>query len=284
MIPAEREVRRLAVVAHPFDSRQRYLAVFIAYFDESFDADLFTLAGFVSSESRWRKFVREWSVALREYSISEFKMSDFEHDIGEFRGWKQRDPQGRVAFISRLAAIICSRVRLGVSVSVPISEYRRIIVPSLSPGDDLFKQHYVFCMHACLEWINSRKSVLALGREDRIACVFDEHFGVHGNAVEHFRRLKGKQPWGPLFHGISFEDSKEFLPLQAADILAYENFKEMKNRVLPENPLHAQRKLFERLAQSSRLLGAYSGAEHLMNIAGLWRSGDKAGRMGTKDA
>lgn len=58
-------VSEFARMAHPSSSKQRYVAVFYAFFDKSGDPrdvtpKVFTLAGLVASEKQWKRWEASW--------------------------------------------------------------------------------------------------------------------------------------------------------------------------------------------------------------------------------
>jgi hypothetical protein len=79
-------------------------------------------------------------------------------------------------------------------------------------------------LQSCLEDLVEFGDTLPSG--EKIACIFDENKLVAGKkpeclgaAVNHYSDLKNARGWDRLA-GIIFENKREFVPLQAADMLA----------------------------------------------------------------
>src|SRR2546422_412165 len=104
---------------HAVESRLKALAVTTAYFDESGDHDkpVFSVAGFLSSDKRWRRFDQEWKKELRRRDVETLHMTDFETRHGEFKD-KTWSNDERTAFIAQLAHIIKNTIMIGVGHAV----------------------------------------------------------------------------------------------------------------------------------------------------------------------
>lgn len=83
-------LQRLARVAHPVASPQKWLAMFIAYFDGSGkleDSKVLSMAGLVAPAKDWETFELKWQRILRRNRVSVMHMTDFNAREGEFKGW-----------------------------------------------------------------------------------------------------------------------------------------------------------------------------------------------------
>ena len=108
MSPQSSPVRQIARVAHPVSSRDKYLAMFIAYFDESGkerDHRAVALGAVIAPEKKWLEFEKKWNKVLRRHKVEVFHMTDFETRNGEFKNKSWSDDK-RLSFITDLAAIV----------------------------------------------------------------------------------------------------------------------------------------------------------------------------------
>lgn len=254
-------VREIARVAHPCSARLKYLVMLIAYFDESgdpHDTPAFTLAGWVASEKQWRKFECKWLCILRRYDLYRevngerqyyFHMSDFESRKPPF---DKLDSTDRIACLAQLAAIIKNTVVAGVSHSMNVQAYNEIIKSQLDIPREIQRGHYAFLLQSCMEWLTEN---VALPRDERMAVVCDRKDWVRALATEHYFKLLDTHGWGNFFGSLTFEDKMRFPPLQAADMLAFEGFKE-RHKTLTA-PQRARRRLLENLSSSKKLSLAY---------------------------
>jgi hypothetical protein len=225
------EVFELCDLLHA-SGKRRLTGMFRAYFDESGTHDkkrgVFTLAGYVASAAHWRSFTREWRSTLRQAGFSRFHMVDFENRVEDFAGLTKSRAE---ALITHLSSIINRRVAFGVSFSVLVEDYNLVIVPPDAPKKWAFQSPYLLCLRGCLELISEKRNQLAMRPGERIACVFDRNFEMQGKVMQYYKHLKEHAPWASVFGGIAFDIDDEYLALDAADILAYETNKTLRNKV-----------------------------------------------------
>lgn len=191
------------------------------YFDESYTHApaplIYTVGGYVSSVKRWKKFEREWAEALREVDVSFFHMAKFEARKKEYEGWSN---EKRVRVLRRLHGIIKERVFVGFACSVNLSDYQEVI-----KTDELrayFGNPHVFVTIACMKTIGA----WADGQHFRepIAYVFESGSGHDAEVSRLFANAIRDENQRERYRvgSFSIQDKRLILPLQAADILAYE--------------------------------------------------------------
>jgi hypothetical protein len=273
------ELGEISAFAFPSNNRLR-LVVLIALLDESGTHEgspIMTLAGFVSTADLWSEFRVKWGNALAAYGLTSFHMSEFTAHVGPFRDEEHWTHERRLALIDRLTTIILETTMFGVSHSLlPPDAYQRVIAPRLlapsldasrnMPTLDAYKQPYVWCLHHCLQMISLAKAHLAtlpalarhnLGAE-KVLCVLDRGAKMAQYVVpafDHWTREEwGIDLLGPLFESVN---NPSFSGLQAADILAFETFRNLRGQRLTPPP--PQRKLLTRLIDGGgRLVGGWN--------------------------
>jgi Protein of unknown function (DUF3800) len=202
------------------DLGERLLAVMAvdlrAYCDESYTQDCdFVVAGYVAPAAEWLKLEGPWQEALRETGLSEFKMRNCEMGQGEFKDRTDRPDLQR-----RFIALIKSIDVLGYAVRIDLRTYKEVrkqLEPEVHP------KYFAAWLQAFSTQV-SFLATFARPYEEPIAFVFDEQHEYARRAHDLYNQLKQ----GEVFQGyarlgaITFDDSKRLVPLQAADMLAYE--------------------------------------------------------------
>jgi len=210
-------------LAHPVASIGRVVAVFIACLDESGthnESAFASIAGYVDNSNGWAEFERAWKVILDRYAVDEFHMTDFESRHGEF-GWRNywflAEADLRHPFLQDLINVIKSRMRLRAGCTISMRDYHSVIPERLKP-----KYHsYYFLFAKCIEQL-WRVSFLMLPPGEQLAFVFDRKVGFEGRADAIFSALRNHFQYSEKMGGIRFASSELFVPLQAADLLAFE--------------------------------------------------------------
>lgn len=192
-----------------------------AYYDESGShdpADVICLAGWVSSDTRWRRFDTDWGPIIRSAKVREYKATDWAGRRKDYKGWNDQKCDRHFA---QLTSVIFKRARLGVSTCVIRSAYRAAI-ESWAHKSNPYRDPYVFCLQTWMQEINDSPFIRT---EDTVAIVFDKGHGrtKPGKVANLFEMLKRKHPDKfSRFTTITPADSRDVYALQASDLLAYE--------------------------------------------------------------
>jgi Protein of unknown function (DUF3800) len=252
-------------VAFPADQARKWLAV-ITYADDSGShagAPAFALAFYAATERRWRKFEREWKAVLKREHLTRFRMSECEAWREEFR---QHPPAHWVSVKIELAEIINRYIMVGVGAAYDRDAYRRIVPPALNrladhSGDPrimIWENPYVMAFNALVGYVRDRVSPM-LRPKERIACVFDRQHGVAGVARDHYtRQVRFRNAVALFDEEPFFRSSIVIVPLQAADMLAYEVMKDFVNREARD-----ERKLLTLLKSRNRVGVLHFGEKEL---------------------
>lgn len=183
------------------------------------------MAGCVASLRSWDKFSSEWDETLEIFSISAFHMKDFAHFHGEFRGWNE---QKRRQLLDRLLGTIEAHVDVWVGALLPISEFMGLSVEQKIRLRDPYFICLQDCLHAAIihaESIEAHESLeVVVSAHEEFA--WDSYGWVVGCAQQ--------LPGGARLESVTTERPKNVLPLQAADLLAYELTKMGKLIMRPE--------------------------------------------------
>lgn len=198
------------------------------------------VAGYLSNVAQWDIFRKEWSLVLKDFKVKQMHRTDLENFKGEFtedRGW---NPTRRKAFLARLHPIINRRMKLSIGTAVIRKDFEEVIPKEVQKK---FGGVYGWCAHTCLVKLRIWCEMPGRRHTEPIQWVFEAGTLGHGQVDamfnELFRNQQQRADWRMDWRikGWSFQ-GKDIVPLQAADVLAYELFKLVENQVLDGSKKH----------------------------------------------
>lgn len=203
-----------------------WLIMLQAFIDDSGSepsGSIFVLGGLISTVDRWIEFESEWDACLkREPGIAYFKAKEAHGRKGQFeRGWTRPLIDQRV---TELADIAARHAQYRIHCVMPwgdFNTYLKDIGESLkAPYDMGFRNPYMVLFFCVVFAINSyRKKV---GIDSECEFIFDEQGKVGKFAAEVYRILQDSPELRSRLDGLpKFEDDKRVIPLQAADLYAW---------------------------------------------------------------
>lgn len=220
------------------------MAFFNAYFDESGkdNSRILTLAGYIATKEQWDEFAREWSAVLKDEGVKIFHMKDFENGYGEFKeedGWTR---ERKIAVQKKLIGIINRRTNIGIFSSVDLPDYEECM---RGWRREYYGTPYTFLVKNCL----SQVSLWAMHfrRREPIAYVIEHGAGYNHEINEAFRAAFANDIKREMMRlgSLTFETKQRAIQLQAADMLAYEAWKDVCNSGLAPDKRRKRRKSFE---------------------------------------
>jgi hypothetical protein len=233
-----------------------------AYFDESKSEGVVTIAGYLGTVSDWNdRFIPAWQDRVLDQSprpIREYKAANCRHGRGEFTDWTQQE---RTALTTSCVDIIVDNATLlnivGIGAVVAVRDMNDVdAVPASSSRRSPDIQGFAYCM--CFWFVMEAALRLAephLGT-DRLLLVFDDEKRLRHRAESVFESGLDEYPhFRGRVHAPSFLDSQKILPLQAADLLAYETYKEMRNRAA--DPPRSVSRALSRLVEGRKHIAHY---------------------------
>jgi hypothetical protein len=191
-----------------------------AFLDESGGAGQsqhFVLAGFIGEAEKWAAFSDDWRAACeKEPAVSPFKMREAANFRGAFAGWSAAARDRRVR---ELADILAGYRFTSFHAITEIASFQRTIAGGVRRP---WAQPYVYSFQFAVMGI--AYEMLERGHTERIEVIFDEQVIFAPRALRWYELIKGVadddvkaiMPIQPLFRSDA-----EFLPLQAADMLAW---------------------------------------------------------------
>lgn len=227
--------------------------VLAAYLDESYDQEVFALAGFLSYEEVWRTVEKQWKRVLRDNDIERFHAADCSSGFGEFRGWTAKR---RTGLMKRLLRSLIRPEMYCLSFGVVVPASKELF--RAKRNDDF----YPACLQTCMEVIAKKTVLLPAG--ERVSIIADRsRFAAKGMKVFDMMTSK-REIVGARFKSITFASWEDFTPLQCADLMAYEAFKMLRRQeVERERP---ERKSYAVLSSGLPILGGYFDRESLLQL------------------
>lgn len=198
-----------------------------AYIDDSYNpgGGSYVLAGFVSTNEKWEAFSKDWGNLLPTYGTLKPRTERYHFKMNEMAENQERMARlpafQRVAEEHSLMAICCCLNTNDLAAAMD-----RIQIPSVSVDWGVFTNDFVFAFRCLMDMFHNNKSITneVLGDEVPVQFIFDNQMGeepivkafwnaYHLSRRPEIRRLYAEAP--------KFEDDEDFLPLQAADMLAW---------------------------------------------------------------
>lgn len=204
------------------DRTRRYLAVYGAFWDESgvnkTDPWL-TVAGFLSTADGWVDFTSEWQAVLDRFQIPVFHANRFNAPgASEYAGWTQ---ERHVECSKALVDVIVRHVVGSVGISVPGPAFRKAILPR---HKGRVGHPYAIASHTCMV----EAAELLLGNLKLTDVTLNHTFaaGAEGRGelmdASDWEMMRPERVEHLALGAITFGQQSQFLPLQAADFLAWE--------------------------------------------------------------
>jgi len=202
---------------------RRFLVTLAVYLDASgpnAEINALVVAGAISTPDKWQAFSDEWTGALYDFEqLPYFHMTDFDSGKGVYENWQERGVK-RPRF-DRLLKIIERYVlgSVGASISILLCEKHYAVRP-LETAYGLTASHCFLAMaDYYIENGDSDEPIIHTMEHG------DDGYGRLEAVYHQFYRDKVVREKARLGGKLSVE-KKKFPPLQAADILAFEGWKQ----------------------------------------------------------
>lgn len=179
---------------------------------------IYALGGYVLPAEAWADFSDEWEHTLHSGKpIEYFKMREARSYSEQFLGWTRGERDDK---ISQLSEVIPRHALMGLVCYIEWDEYRQFMANSVLP--EQFDTPYFFLFYGIIE--SMLLAGFHFGNPESTDFVFDEQGKIGLEAVQWYGAFKSRaaehlQPM--LGSSPIFRDDKKVLPLQAADMLAW---------------------------------------------------------------
>jgi len=226
----------MARALHPTWCRERIVTVLKFLGDETGidkkpTTRISAIAGLVGNEKSWEKFDRNWRKVLKAEDIPYFHAVACERAADEFYGL---DVMKRGKIVDRLVTVIME------SSLQPYSH--GIVIPHFNAMSLDFRSHYTsghpdIPYYLCLAQTFMEVSHTAdkLPPEEQVLFLFEKQDEFEKDAGILFQEFKTNPDWPNHVrladcHFVPIEDVPKYPGLQAADLLAYESFRQLDNK------------------------------------------------------
>lgn len=197
------------------------------YVDESGthdDADVVTVAAYAGRPKAWREWSREWRKAKRPIKV--FHAVDAANRAGEFQGWS---PDERTELVKRLLPVIMGNKIAGAVIALNKKEFRE----ATEGKEELLRalgNPYTTCFH----WlVQSLLELLKPNKKETLKFVHENN-SYEKEATASFEFIRNYANPNKVPMRLLFGGKLEQMPLQTADILAYEAYKRFQEPGKPE--------------------------------------------------
>jgi hypothetical protein len=197
-----------------------------AYTDESGhsgDSPFVCIGGCIGAASTWTHFERDWINVLEEGRLSlglkeplVFHMTEFEASEGQFRGWKENLVEHR-SFLAKLLSIMKRHEISYIAASEPVYKLPN---GKLAYSDD----PYYSCLIGILDGAAMHLGMLK--EEEKLQIVFADHPEYGKRVRQIFPQVKAVGGMYSRLASDEYGSPKDIIPLQAADLVAFEIRKE----------------------------------------------------------
>jgi hypothetical protein len=200
-----------------------FVAVLKVFMDETGihdDSTVVAVAAYVSRPKHWRVWTKKWNRAKRPIRI--FHAADCANFHGEFDGW---DADRRDKVVANLLPVIPAHELAGIVIGIRLDDFS----DALKGRDELIEM-FGTPYTACFQWALTIIMEIATGhgRGERMAFVHEVN-DFKGEALKAFEYVKQFHNPRGIPITLAFGSKADYPPLQAADVLAYEGGKFVKN-------------------------------------------------------
>lgn len=194
------------------------------------------VAGYLSNDAQWELFNKEWTNVLTKFGITGMRRTDLENFRGEFKKW---NPARRTALLQQLQPIIKHRTKMAVGTMAIKEEFEKFIPDDIK---DNIGGMYGFLAYSCLIGVSQWCNRPSRQHKQPIKWVFESGTKGHGQVDKIFHATYANDKLRHTSHlGEWMFRRKDTIPLQSADLLAYECFKLIENQVLDKSEKHPVR-------------------------------------------
>lgn len=183
------------------------------FLDESQrESGTFCVAGYTFAPPQARKFVKEWS---RLFSSTTFHMVDL---VAGRKQFKDMQRQERDRLLKEAIVIIKRRISIGVAMSCNVHEMRQLS-PRWIRG---FGDAYPVCCYMSMAALGDK--IRKSNSHERVTYIFEAGHTFEAEANDFVRNAIRSPELRERFryHGHAFLPKSDAVPLQAADLFAWE--------------------------------------------------------------
>lgn len=199
--------------------RNREIIVLKAFLDDSGThdrSDVIVMGGIIAPEEAWVALEPKWQAELTRLGIEKMHMSHCERRWGEFKDFERPERDAMIAVFSDLICETGGRM-LASAVSRKIWDG----VTAQTKLGEVFAEPIDFLFNTCMRRALESRPVSSANPEEVVVT-----FDTREQSLHFWEDLAAsyEKKWPNRLVGYSFGQMAKVLPLQAADMIAYESF------------------------------------------------------------
>jgi hypothetical protein len=185
--------------------------------------DVFVLAGYLGTESLWddktpNSFHAKWTDVMHGKPFHATEM--------------ESNPQGPAVKLA-LANLVKNSGVIGVGGGIHIPSYNKLLLPLIQKLNQVNNPYLFLFADVIAQAVKSAEIFVGEDPKERIGFVFAKHEKWSPEALEFYQKLE-QDPETPddvrrRMGAVAFDPMEEFVPLQAADHLAFETYHYMND-------------------------------------------------------
>jgi hypothetical protein len=205
-----------------------FIAVLKVFIDESGTHDgspVVTVAAYMARPRQWQLFTKEWRAAIRPAKV--YHATDAANRRGEFKNWTREQVD---AVAARALPVIVRNTEYGLAVGVQMDHLNE----ALRERPDLraaFGSAYAICLYAVMgEILDGRRRF----ESDERMAFFHEENSYKREALDAYEAVLRDYNQANAPTTFTFGSKQDYVPLQAADVFAYEANKKLRDTARPD--------------------------------------------------
>ncbi len=232
-------IKTLYSALFPRHHGKRFIMVLRGYIDESYDSQVFTLSCLMATpidwmwiESVWKKVLRNKNKELKKagrQQITRYHGTDCNGRRNEFAGWS---PEEQVAFVKELLSVFKRFMTNSVAYSIPIKDFVAVFPEHTAKP---LPQMYGFLVKFLMTEMNMQIAEIGAGHRLKPIniALFHDRSSFDAIILDAFNQMiadptfTGKK----MFSSVTSTGWETCIPLQAADLVAYELFKDVSGKL-----------------------------------------------------
>jgi hypothetical protein len=202
--------------------RRGYLAMLHVCLDDSgsLDTETICFAGWISSADYWTLFQTDWNAFLSQSGIPYLHTADFMHQGGA----------DKLSILEKAAGVIHSHVFAGVACAVDCAAFRASQKVSQQYGNNAKLFCFQTTVKLLIESLVSLEKTMGLGKIPPMGLLFDDSEEYAMQCYKLLNKVKVRNPeWRDRIGSICFVKDEVYVPLQAADVLAWLTHQKLKS-------------------------------------------------------
>lgn len=254
------------------------MQTFAAYMDETGHSKderqkFVGIAGLIATVASWETFERKWKATLEVFKLPYFHMKEFAHSEQTFRDWKGKEAKRRKLF-GKLMMHMETAYSMPFGAIIPMEDFRSFT----KEQQGYFHDPYFLCFQSLVAACSSILEFRKVPDEEKIGLIFSDQVEFRRRALQIYKNVEHADFYVRRSTPPIFRDMREVVPLQAADIIAYEMHKEFERRLYrpsAESRYGYQKivKMSNRVGHNQPLFRFFTKTEIAMNIERYEKSG-----------